>query len=244
MNRTFIVLVAAIALASIFTAVDIAGKPADGRGWAKRWTCTETDSGIDFSVVGSVTWWNHTFADRCIGNRTLKEYYCTGNHFWHTFKRCDCVDGACISPGTCVAGYRKAGCEGNASQRVYVYKNCTQDVRNETCEFGCRNGKCMDVECEETPLKNATCDGNWTMRLFKTENCTEEWRNTTLCDAGCLEGKCIVQPKDCLPRYTDSYKCDGNWTFRLYRKADCEEKWMRGHFCRYGCVEGQCNPAF
>jgi len=249
--------VAAVIVAVAVLAFSGCAEATSGRGWAKRFACADTDGGINFDAAGTVTWRNHTFTDRCLNNRTLKEYFCIGGMFWHTFRRCDCADGACINAtrDVCTQGYRTASCEDNQTRRMFVYRNCTEEWRNETCEFGCKAGKCADHPRNETCLPGSLpnisrCDGNWIQKPTMGESCSCEscpldWVNVTYCDSGCLNGSCLAPaPKECLPRYQDSYKCDGNWTFRLYVRADCGEKWMRGHFCRYGCVDGQCNAAY
>lgn len=69
-------------------------------------SCTDTDSGVNFDMLGQVTYVNTNgtiiYNDQCTGAWQLKEYSCDAfNRAIVTYKPCGCQSGVCVNYGTC-----------------------------------------------------------------------------------------------------------------------------------------------
>jgi len=137
--------------------------------------CNDSDNGFDIFSFGIVTKTSSActvsyYNDYCVGNYTLKEYYCSGTSVASNITSCPagyiCLNGACHYNATiecynnydCGPSYNSTYCSGNKSCTHIVNSYCANPgtpssyCYNETnttcvnCEYGCNysTGLCND----------------------------------------------------------------------------------------------------
>ncbi|MBN1170508.1 hypothetical protein JXA56_05795 [Candidatus Micrarchaeota archaeon] len=128
-------------------------------------TCTESDSGKDPFVKGTVKS-DGEYVDRCLDGLRLLEYYCDGRDIRNITITCaECIDGACSQipeepPEHCKDSdgmdfYTKGNvtefgnifvdrCEGNAVKEYYCKDGlAASEIRNCPRDFECFDGRCV-----------------------------------------------------------------------------------------------------
>ena len=107
-------------------------------GWTTSKSCSDSDSGQDFTTQGTVKDCSGSYTDYCSGN-TLTEYYCSNNDHASTTKNCNDYD--------CTSGISCSIDSSNPSKLI-----------KEGDDYSCSNG-----ECSKTGTKTCqtwTCDSS------------------------------------------------------------------------------------
>ena len=198
--------------------------------------CTDSDSGTDKFVSGSVKYNNNTYLDACTTVHQVKEYYCQNDVVASTSFVCptgfQCTSGKCAeSPQECKD--TDSGKDKSVKGTVTIYKG--YDTVSTNIDYCSDNTSVFEYSCSGTNLSSSTID------------CGLNYV--------CEEGKCIYRP------CTDS---DGGQNLMQYgitesgtdtKRDSCEDnRTVREYYCsnnqiRYSittcssgfqCTDGAC----
>lgn len=121
-------------------------------------SCSDTDSGINIAVQGSVSGTysgrRYTNTDSCISSATLTEYYCNNNLRQQTNIDCvlngysSCSSGKCTNPPSCTP----ATCTSLGKSCGSWSDNCGGTLNCGSCQTGysCSNGVCIQQSTGNT----------------------------------------------------------------------------------------------
>lgn len=91
-------------------------------------------------------------------------------------------------------------------------------------------------KCIEGYIGGSVCSGDWIERKYQYSNCSYVWILRELCQYGCSDGKCNLEPQTCTKCYTDEYICSSVYSLRKYQREDCSYEWVKWKHCgKYPC---------
>jgi|GEM_PF-2621517 len=141
--------------------------------------CTESDSGLNKNVKGSVVANGITYDDVCESEGTLREYFCSGTEV--SSNLVDCGEGFECSQGACV----------ESEEEEVEEPDCVEtDSGRDYTTSGTLTYKWSDYV--------DTCQGNYDMIEYYCEDDKMKQENHH-CDVGqrCVDGACIVLDASC-----------------------------------------------
>ncbi|VVC03435.1 Uncharacterised protein [Candidatus Bilamarchaeum dharawalense] len=161
--------------------------------------CIDSDNGLDFFVSGTVSYYNQSFSDNCVGSSSLLEYSCVNDELNQTLMNCGvgnlCQDGACVR----------------------LSRTCTDSDSSDEYDLGTtvQYGGGMVVQ-----TKYDSCVDNQTIREFYC-NSTEIGTKTLSCSSHsvCSGGLCVPLCEDGdggIQTHVSSYVRDQSGTYNDY----------------------------
>jgi hypothetical protein len=170
---------------------DAAGKGGGGGST----TCIDSDGGLNYNVLGTVTYKSKTYKDSCITTMDVKEYYCSSKGAVYVIQFCQygCVAGVCAQAAAqkCSDGTGNGNCSTTKPgycQNGTLVNNCTICGCNygQTCGT---DGICSNtVNCTDTDggrnyyVKGTTTGLDWFNHISTG---TDECNGDTLTELYC-----------------------------------------------------------
>jgi len=213
--------------------------------------CTDSDSGLETNVTGTVTKGNESHGDHCLDSSQLVEYSCLDNAITLATILCgegkECMQGRCADKELQVVTPVK-GCFGTHETDIYTRQNVTND--GETLLDACVDmGSVKEYFCQNKTLQSSNF--NCPPGYYCTDgHCTKEVRTCTDSDGGnntiqrgriqVLSGfKTFFEEWDtCINEgRIREYMCSENNTEAIYQELDCGS----GRKCDEGqCIKSSC----
>jgi len=175
------------------------------------------------------------------GNESFLENYCSGDDLYSNYSFPVCIDN---------------GCELNYTQ-----------VFNQSCEFGCEDGSCLqecvvDSDCGNESKVNNYCSENNAWANYSVPSCIDnkcharyEQREEEVCEFSCDDGECSGECSEtnlsnCGEDYYSSFFCSTeNNSVRYHFMPSCTN-WSCSYVnetettnCSFGCENGSCLDA-
>lgn len=118
--------------------------------------CKDSDSGINYYSIGTVSYRGKGYQDRCIDQNTLTEYYCDGNAAISKTYLCSsgCKEGACISAANTVCV--DEDWFGSIHDRLAAKGNCT--IGASAYADYCKGDYIVDYYCSPLLQDPKSCD--------------------------------------------------------------------------------------
>lgn len=198
--------------------------------------CFDADQGKDFDASSYVCYGDRIYHDHCIGEKRVKEHYCSGGFIMGIERNCGllCYNGACLDEGDVSCGSRDGYAFLGAGGAVFEIKKneCISYDAAETydCSDGnishnieyclndemCYQGKCIKISREGCFDLDEKMDGihfrSWAIKT----------KNGSIFD---------VKEDECLGEATvKEYGCDGD--FYHVEFLECPKKEI--------CIDGRC----
>jgi hypothetical protein len=139
-------------------------KPTATAARAVRYSCSDTDGGINLPVQGTVSgYYNkvpYSNTDSCVDSGNVLEYYCTGDYAYNSQNSCgtDGYQGSnyCLS-GNIYRNYTDYSCATGACGSSIT------PMLQQTCQYGCTAGT-----CNNPPNNCSDTDGGMITAVFGT----------------------------------------------------------------------------